>query len=214
MEIELVSDCVCPWCYVGSVRLDRVLADEPDPPPVVHRTFFLDPRTPEEGVDIADMLRRKYGIDPRAAWDRVESAARESGLELDLTKQRRQWPTLRAHTLLRHAAPRGTQRELERALFRANFDDALNINDPRVLAEIGERHGFQADEVVTLVGDPAELAATRAEADAATAAGIRGVPFFVFDGRLAVSGAQRESVLREALKRARAPQSSAQGPTT
>jgi predicted DsbA family dithiol-disulfide isomerase len=72
-----------------------------------------------------------------------------------------------------------------------------------VLAELGEQHGFEAGEVVTLVGDPAELEATRAEADAAMAAGIRGVPFFVFDGRLAVSGAQRESVLREALKRAR-----------
>jgi predicted DsbA family dithiol-disulfide isomerase len=155
LEIELVSDCVCPWCYVGSVRLDRVLADDPAPPPVVHRTFFLDPRTPEEGVDIADMLRKKYGIDPRAAWDRVEGAARESGLTLDLTKQKRQWPTLRAHTLLRHAAERGTQRQLERALFRANFDDALNINDPRVLAELGEQHGFEGDEVVTLVGDPA-----------------------------------------------------------
>lgn len=203
MEIELVSDCVCPWCYVGSVRLDRVLADDPDPPPVVHRTFFLDPRTPEEGVDIADMLRRKYGVDPRAAWDRVESAARESGLTLDLTKQKRQWPTLRAHTLLRHAAARGTQRELARALFRANFDDALNINDPRVLAELGEQHGFEGDEVVTLVGKATELVATRAEADRAMAAGVRGVPFFVFDGRLAVSGAQRESVLQEALKRAR-----------
>ena len=203
MEIELVSDCVCPWCYVGSVRLDRVLADEAEPPKVVHRSFFLDPGTPEEGVDIADMLRRKYGVEPRAAWDRVESAARESGLALDLTKQRRQWPTLRAHTLLRHAAARGTQRELARALFRANFDDALNINDPGVLAELGERHGFEGSEVLTLVGDPAELQATRAEADAAVAAGVRGVPFFVFDGRLAVSGAQREPVLREALKRAR-----------
>ncbi|MDQ2646193.1 MAG: DsbA family protein, partial [Myxococcota bacterium] len=102
------------------------------------------------------------------------------------------------------AGPRGTQRELARALFRANFDDALNINDPEVLAELGERHGVAADEVVKLVGDPGGLAATRAEADSAMAAGIRGVPFFVFDGRLAVSGAQRESVLREALKRARA----------
>lgn len=203
MQIELVSDCVCPWCYVGSVRLDRVLADDPEPPEVVHRAFFLDPRTPEEGVDIPDMLRRKYGVDPRLAWDRVEAAARESGLALDLTKQRRQWPTQRAHTLLRHAAERGTQRELARALFRANFDDALNINDPGVLAELGERHGFTASEVLSLVGDAVELAATRAEADAAVAAGVRGVPFFVFDGRLAVSGAQRESVLREALKRAR-----------
>jgi len=203
LQIELVSDCVCPWCYLGSVRLDRVLAGDAEPPEVVHRAFFLDPSTPEEGIDIADMLRRKYGVDPRLAWDRVEAAARESGLALDLTKQRRQWPTLRAHTLIRRAAERGTQRELARALLRANFDEARNINDPRVLADIGEQHAFTADEVLSLVGDAAELAATRAEVDAAVAAGVRGVPFFVFDGRFAVSGAQRESVLREALKRAR-----------
>jgi predicted DsbA family dithiol-disulfide isomerase len=203
MDIEVFSDCVCPWCYVGSVRLDRVLAEDPEPHRVVYRPFFLDPSTPDEGTDIADMLRRKYGADPRQLWARVEAAARESGLELDLTRQRRQYPSLRAHTLLRHAEARGTQRALVRALFVANFDDALDINDPNVLAALGERHGFGVDEVISLLADARELAQTRAETDSALANGIRGVPFFVFDGRLAVSGAQREALLKEALRRAK-----------
>jgi predicted DsbA family dithiol-disulfide isomerase len=203
MDIEVFSDVVCPWCYVGSHRLDRVLAEEPEQHDVVYRPFFLDPTTPESGMDIADMLRRKYGADPRQMWARVESAARESGLSLDLSRQRLQYPTLRAHTLMRHAEARGTQRALAKSLFEANFVDALDVNDVNVLARLGERHGFGSDEVVALLGDAQELAATRAETDAALANGIRGVPFFVFDGRLAVSGAQREGVLKEALRRAK-----------
>jgi predicted DsbA family dithiol-disulfide isomerase len=203
MDIEVFSDVVCPWCYVGSVRLDRVLAEEAEPHRLTYRTFFLDPTTPESGTDIADMLRRKYGADPRQMWARVESAARESGLDLDLSRQRLQYPTLRAHTLTRHALARGTQRALVKALFEANFVDALDVNDVNVLARLGERHGFATDEVISLLRDDRELAATRAEADAALANGIRGVPFFVFDGRLAVSGAQREAVLNEALRRAK-----------
>lgn len=206
MDIDFFSDCVCPWCFIGSVRLDRVLATETEPVVVHHRPFFLDPSTPEEGVDIRDMLRRKYGVDPRQVWDRAQAAAKESGLELDLSRQTRQYPTLRAHTLLRLAGERGTQRELSRALFNANFVDALNINDPAVLAALGERHGFSADEVIGLLRDEAELTQTRTDAETASAAGIRGVPFFVFDGRFAVSGAQREPLLLDALKRARQTQ--------
>jgi predicted DsbA family dithiol-disulfide isomerase len=209
MDIELFSDCVCPWCFIGCVRLERVLAGETAPTTVHYRPFFLDPNTPEEGVVIADMLQKKYGVDPQLAWDRAQAAALESGLILDLSRQKRQYPTLRAHTLLRHAARRGTQPALARSLFEANFTDALNINDPSVLASVGERHGFGRDEVLHLVNDRNELELTRREGHTALAGGVRGVPFFVFDGRIAVSGAQRESLLSEALKRARETQRSA-----
>jgi predicted DsbA family dithiol-disulfide isomerase len=206
MDIEVFSDCVCPWCFIGCVRLSRVVASETAPTTVHYRPFFLAADTPEEGVVVADMLRQKYGVDPQQAWDRAQAAARESGLTLDLSRQKRQYPTVRAHTLLRHAAGRGTQPALARSLFEANFTDALNINDPSVLSSVGERHGFGADEVVRLVSDPRELELTRQEAQAALAGGVRGVPFFVFDGRIAVSGAQRESLLSEAAKRARETQ--------
>lgn len=202
LSIEVVSDCVCPWCYIGSVRLERVLASETAAVQVVYRPFFLNPATPDAGVDIRDMLRRNYGADPQQLWARAEAAARESGLELDLSRQPRQYPTLRAHTLLRHALARGTQRGLARGLFEANFDQARNLNDPSVLASVGATHGFDPDEVIQLVSDASELAVTRQEAADAAAAGVNGVPFFVFDGRLAVAGAQREAVLGQALRQA------------
>src|SRR4051812_4970291 len=175
LRIDLFADIVCPWCFVGSERLERVLAALGRPAHVAHHPFLLDPDTPPEGDDIPARLRRKYGVPPEQLWARLEAEARKSELELDLSKQGRSYPTARAHTMIRHAAAKGTQRALVRALYRANFQDARNINDIAVLAEIAAPHGFTADEVARLTGDERELRETREEALAAAAAGIDGV---------------------------------------
>jgi len=200
ITVDLYADLVCPWCYIGSERLDQATAGSEVV--VRHRPFLLMPDAPAEGVDIPDMLRRKYRADPAQLQGRVEQAARDSGQTLDLSKQPRSYPTLRAHTLLRHAEARGTQRALARALYRANFDEARNIHDPAVLAEIAAAHGFTAAEVEALVTNDDELAATRTATGEARGLGIRGVPFFVFNGKLAVSGAQPVDVLRAAMREA------------
>lgn len=203
VTIDLYSDLVCPWCFIGSERLEHVLAAHAGPPPLVrYRPFLLQPSTPAEGIDIPDMLRRKYGVDPAVMFARVEAAARDSGIPLDLSRQPRSYPTERGHTLLRHAGERGTQRALARALFHANFIDARNIADLDTLADVASAHGFTAAEVRTLLTDETELALTRTEVGQAHRLGIRAVPFFVFADRLAVSGAQPESVLRDALAQA------------
>jgi predicted DsbA family dithiol-disulfide isomerase len=203
LSVDVFIDIVCPWCFVGNQRLERVLAESGGPPAAVeHHAFLLDPTTPSEGRDIPTMLRRKYGIDPQEAWARLEAEARKSGLELDLSKQRYNYPTVRAHTLIRRAHAKGTQRALVNDLFRAHFVEARNVNDPEVLADLGTRHGFTTDEVHALVNDAAELAKTETDARAAAASGIQGVPFFVFAERLAVEGAQQEQVLRAAVERA------------
>jgi predicted DsbA family dithiol-disulfide isomerase len=200
ITVDLYADLVCPWCYIGSERLDQAGAGSELV--VRHRPFLLMPDAPAEGVDIPDMLRRKYRADPAQLQGRVEQAARDSGQALDLSKQPRSYPTLRAHTLLRHAEARGTQRALARALYRANFDEGRNIHDPAVLADVAAAHGFTAAEVEALVTSDDELAATRAATREASQLGIRGVPFFVFNGKLAVSGAQPVDVLRAAIREA------------
>jgi predicted DsbA family dithiol-disulfide isomerase len=202
LPIDLFTDIVCPWCFVGNERLERVLAASNQPAVVSHHPFLLDPETPPEGTDIPAMIRAKYGVDPRRVWGRLEAEARKSGIDLDLSKVRTSYPTVRAHTLIRHAAARGTQRALVRDLFRANFLDAKNIADEAVLTEIAGRHGFGAAEVSRLVNDEAELATTRQDAAEAAASGITGVPFYVLDQRFAISGAQPEEVLRGAIERA------------
>jgi predicted DsbA family dithiol-disulfide isomerase len=202
--VDLFADIVCPWCLIGSRRLEQVLLGAPDVQ-LVYRPFFLMPDTPAEGVNVPAMLRAKYGRDPRSMFDAVEAQARDSGIALDLTKQPMSYPTVKAHTLLRHALARGTQRRLATDLYNAYFLEAQNVADDGVLASIAAKRGFTADEARHLVRDPAELELTRAEADQAASRGIRGVPFFVFNSRLAVSGAQPVEVLKEALEEASQP---------
>jgi predicted DsbA family dithiol-disulfide isomerase len=202
LPIDLFTDIVCPWCFVGNERLERVLAASGQPAVVSHHPFLLQPDAPPEGTDIPAMIREKYGVDPRKVWGRLEAEAHKSGIELDLSKVRYSYPTVRAHTLIRHAAAKGTQRALVRDLFRANFLDAKNISDPGVLTEIAVRHGFTAEEVTRLLDDETELATTRRDAAEAAASGITGVPFYVLDQRFAISGAQPEEVLRSAIARA------------
>ena len=206
LVIDVFSDIVCPWCLVGNRRLEDALAAADAPKEVVvrHHPFLLDPSTPPEGRNVPQMIRQKYGADPKQMFARVEGEAKASGIDLDLSRQPNSYPTLAAHTLVRHAAGKGTQRALVAALFDAHFLEAKNVNDPATLASIASAHGFEADEAMALVQDPEELALTRAETERASAMGIRGVPFFVFDGKFAMSGCQQPEAFRAAIEKAAA----------
>ena len=107
LKIDVFTDVVCPWCLVGSARLDNAIAALPDDIEVVveNHPFYLDPNTPAEGVVVADMLREKYGKDPKEMWERVEGEARKAGVDLDLSQQPRMFPTKKAHTITRLAKP-------------------------------------------------------------------------------------------------------------
>lgn len=206
IDVEVVSDVVCPWCFLGEHRLDQALerwrAAHPDASVRVHFSpFLLDPTVPDEGVDLRERLAAKYRVEPAAMFDRVEQAAASSGLVIDFEKVRIYPSTLRAHTLLRAAEPRGTQLALARALFRANFQEGLDVGDVEVLARLGQEHGFTADEVRAVVTDAGELDATRAAIRFQSQRGVTGVPFFVFQGRYAVSGAQSVEVFGTVLDR-------------
>lgn len=204
LTVDVFSDIVCPWCYIGSTRLTQALqalAGEVQAE-VCYHPFFLDPTVTKAGVSIADKLRKKYGVEPKQLWGRVEAAARESGLELDLSRQQMMYPTDAAHTLLRHAHDRDTQPALAQALFKSYFVDAENISDVEVLARVAAEHGFSRSEAEELASCEAELELTREEAQASASCGIRGVPFYIFAGKLAVSGAQPVSVLQGAMRQA------------
>jgi predicted DsbA family dithiol-disulfide isomerase len=201
MKIEIYSDVVCPWCFIGTERLDRVISSLEKPVEIVRRPFLLMPDTPPEGRDLHLYLKSKYRVEPERMFVHVREQAQETGLALDPAKQRFIYPTLRAHTLLRHAAEKGTQRALERALFVAYFIDAENISDPQFLGDLAAKHGFTVEEAQKLILDDREIEKTRREAEAPRSHGINGVPFFIFDEKWAISGAQPESVFREALSR-------------
>ena len=204
LDITIISDVICPWCFIGTRRLDQVLAPMAGDidPRILYRAFLLDATVPPEGADLRDRLRKKYGVDPETMFVRIEQAARDTGIPLDFSKVTRTPNTIPAHTLLRHALARGTQRQLSDTLFAAYFLEGQDISLPDVLAVLGESHGFAGDEVRRLVTDAAELAQTRAEAAAAAQTGVGGVPYFVFGNRVGLSGAQPVHVFRAAIDKA------------
>jgi predicted DsbA family dithiol-disulfide isomerase len=204
VKVDLFTDIVCPWCLVGSVRLDKAIASLPGVVivDVENHPFYLDPNTPPEGYDVGEMLKRKYGREPKEMWARPEAEAKKSGIDLDLSQQPRTFPTQKAHTLIRLARPKGTQHALANAIAAAYFLEHRQVNDPEVLAEIATQYGFTREEALGDVNDPRELEVSHELAVAAAQQGIQGVPFFIFDNRFALSGAQPEEVFDMAFKKA------------
>jgi len=151
------------------------------------------------------MLREKYGRDPKEMWARVETEAKASGIDLDLSRQPRAFPTRKGHTLVRLAKDKGTQHALTNAIAWAYFMDHQLINDDEVLADIAMEHGFSREEALAAVRDPNELAITHEQAISAAQQGIQGVPFFIFDNKFAVSGCQPQEAFGRAFEYALDP---------
>lgn len=203
LTIDIVSDVVCPWCYIGVDRLYRAmrLFDVPVDYTVRFHPYFLDSSVPEEGELIADRLRARYrGTNVDEMFDRVNAAAKESGLALDVRRQQRSYPTLKAHTLLRVAAIHDVQEKVARALFREHFDEAGNIADTATLVRIGVAFGIDEALLLSMLTNPNSLAQTRTEAAHLADSGIRGVPFFLLGSKLGVSGAQPVPAMMQALR--------------
>ena len=202
LAIDVFMDFICPWCFVGTRRLEQAIASlaEAVRPQVNHRPFLLVPSTPAEGIDVMTMLQERYGaFDPKRFFAPAEAAARDSGIPLTLRKQSRIYPTVAAHALMRRADRRGTGSALAAALYSAYFLEAQNIASPEVLVPMAVAHGIPEDEARGVLTDEDELATTTREADEALAMGIRGVPYFIFGGRLTLSGAQPLALFEKAL---------------
>lgn len=201
LRIDLYTDIGCPWCIVGQHRLDKVLAERfadlvVD---IHHHPVLLMPDAPAAGLYIPDLLRNRYGVtDPKAAFARPEAEARASGLDLDLGRQPRAYPTQAAHALIGAAGERGTQHELAVAISKAYFLELRNIADADVLADIAVAHGFTRAEARAIALDEAEHRRVEHDAAASAAAGVRMVPHFVFGGSVAMSGGRSEDEIAEA----------------
>jgi predicted DsbA family dithiol-disulfide isomerase len=202
LKIDIWTDTVCPWCLIGSARLDKAVAELPGDVRVEieNHPFYLDPDTPPDGHDVGESLRAKYGRDPREIWDHAERQARLSGIDLDLARQPRSYPTQKGHTLVRMARVKGTQHALANAIARAYFMEHKQINDEEVLADIAVDHGYAREEALQVMGDLDAIGETHDVAIAALRQGIHGVPFLVIDGRFALRGCQPQDVFERALR--------------
>jgi len=206
MSIEVVSDVVCPWCYVGKRRLEAALAQSDDAVVAVRwRPFQLDPTIPSEGLDRRAYMRAKFRDDARLAevHARLRAVGAEVGIDFDFEAISRSPNTLDAHRLIRWAAASGVQDEVVEQLFSAYFEHGRDIGDRSVLAEIAGECGMDAEAVERRFAGDGDGEAVRAEIDEAQSLGVTGVPFFIFASRFAVSGAQSAEVLARAIKNAR-----------
>ena len=207
MIIEVFSDVVCPWCYIGKRRLEQALAEFPhaDEVDVLFRSFQLDPSTPKDSEQtLAEMLSAKFGTsrdEARAMNQRVSDIAAGVGLRYDLTSVHPA-NTFDAHRLLHFAAAHGRQAELKERLMRAYFTEGRRIGDHAVLAELAAEVGLDQYAAAAVLSGDDYAQDVRADVALARGFGANGVPFFVFDRRYGVSGAQDRDVFRQVLDQA------------
>ena len=205
LTIDIVSDVVCPWCYLGEKRLEQALAEEAGPVVVRWRPYQLDPTIPEGGLDRAEYMAKKFGKSGRlqSVHDNLTRLGAEVGLPFAFDKITRSPNTLDAHRLIRWATSAGVQSRVVDRLFEAYFVEGRDIGDRVVLTEIAAECGLDADLVERLLAEGADSEVVRQEVEQAQAMGVSGVPFFIFAGRLGVPGAQEPSALRQAMAEAR-----------
>jgi predicted DsbA family dithiol-disulfide isomerase len=213
IAIDVVSDVMCPWCYIGKRRLEAAAAALPEVAlDVQWRPFQLDATIPEEGMDRRMYLERKFG--GAEAVERVyapiRAAGEAEGIPFAFDRIRRSPNTINAHRLIRWAGQAGLQEEMVERLFRLYFLEGGDLNDTAVLARAAEDAGMERPLVERLLAGNAELVEVRAEIEAAQQMGVTGVPTFIVAGRYAVVGAQPADVLSDAIAKARADVPAAQ----
>jgi predicted DsbA family dithiol-disulfide isomerase len=207
MRVEIWSDVVCPWCYIGKRRFEEALASFPhrDQVEVIWRAFELDPQAPAERIgDYAEMLATKYGVpvdQGQQMIDNMTASAAGDGLDFRFDRAR-VGNTFDAHRLLHLAGEHGVQDAVKERLLRATFTEGEPIGDAETLVRLVAEAGLDAEEARTVLAEGRFADDVRAEELDAQRLGITGVPFFVVDRTYGVSGAQPADVLRQVLDKA------------
>ncbi len=193
IKLDIMSDPICPWCYIGKAHLDRALASEPDHPfKIEWHPFQLNPDMPAEGMDRRAYLEGKFGGKEGAvkAYAPVVEHARKAGLAINFEAMKRTPNTLDAHRLIHWAGIEGCQTAAVSALFKTYFVDGRDIGDPEVLADVADGIGMDASVVARLLATDADAQAIRDRDAHSRGMGISSVPTFIVANQHAVPGAQ------------------------
>jgi predicted DsbA family dithiol-disulfide isomerase len=193
MHIDIVSDVICPWCYIGKKRLERALAARPEIPVSTNwRGFQLNPEMPLDGMERGAYLAAKFGGQAHASriYGAIAAAGVGEGIRFAFDRIRRTPNTVDAHRLIRFASRSGRGEPVVEALFRAYFTQGRDIGDRVTLAEVAEENGFDRGEVALYLAGNGGRDEVLADDRAARRLGINAVPCFVVEGGYAISGAQ------------------------
>jgi predicted DsbA family dithiol-disulfide isomerase len=205
LPIDMVSDVVCPWCFIGKRRLEKAIALRPDIAVEVRfRPYFLNPWVPREGISREDYLTAKFGSPERyrGIAQRVAQAAAAEGLTYALDAIKRQPNTLDCHRLIRWAGEAGNAARMKQRLMDLYFTEGGDLTDRDVLVQAAADCGLDGDLIRERLAGEDDVERVEQEAESAKDAGIDGVPCFIFGGSLAVQGAQAPEHLAQAIARA------------
>jgi predicted DsbA family dithiol-disulfide isomerase len=206
MLLEIFSDTVCPWCYIGKRRLERAMRLRPQPGLTRRwRAFQLNPGLPASGMDRRQYMIAKFGSLDRAQrlYEAVSRVGAQEGIKFDFDRIVRTPNTVLSHRLLYAAAEEGKQADLLELVFKAYFAEGLDIGDPDVLTELGYEAGLSSAAIGDALIEGGRLDSAMTEDLQSRRIGINGVPFFVFNGRFGLSGAQEPEALLNMLDLAR-----------
>jgi predicted DsbA family dithiol-disulfide isomerase len=204
LTVDVISDVICPWCYIGKRRLEKAVAARAGRHEVRVRwhPFELNPQMPKDGMD-----RRAYRTAKFGSWERsqaldaqVATAGAQEGLAFAFDKMRRTPNTLEAHRLIRLAGREGVQDAVVEALFKAYFTEGRDISDRQTLLDVVAAAGLDRGSAAAELDADESLAAIRAEEEQAHRLGVQGVPFFIVNGEVGLSGAQEPRVFLEAFE--------------
>jgi len=205
LPIDMISDVVCPWCFIGKRRLEKAIALKPAIPVELHfRPYFLNPWIPREGISREKYLTTKFGSPERyrGIAQRVAEAAAAEGLAYEIDGIKRQPNTLDCHRLILWAGQAGHAARMKQRLMDLYFTEGGDLTDREVLVGAAADSGLDADLVRQRLATDEDVARVEREANSAKEAGIDGVPCFILGGLLAVQGAQAPDYLAQAIERA------------
>lgn len=203
ISIDVISDVICPWCFLGKRRLDKAIALLAGVKVEVNwRPFFLDPTIPAEGMSRRTYLENKFGTERlKTIHDPLIAAGKADGVPYAFDKITRTPNTMDAHRLIRWSHASGKQHDVSERLFMAYFNGGLDIGDRTMLAKIAGEAGMDGSDVSTKLDSDVDVAAVNAEVEHAYRMGVTGVPCFIFAQKQGLMGAQPAEVLAEAINR-------------
>lgn len=205
LVIDVVSDVVCPWCLIGKSRIEKAVALRPDIKTELRwNPYFLNDWIPRDGISREEYLTRKFGSVERykEIAQRISQAAADEGLSYQLDKISRQPNTIDCHRLILWSANTGDPARMKQRLMEMYFAEGADLTDREVLVRAAVDCGMDGDLTRRLLDSNADVGRVTQAAEQAKDAGIQGVPFFIFGGLLAVSGAQSPEYLADAIGRA------------
>ena len=208
IRIDVVSDVVCPWCYIGKRRLEKAIEGtqvsdnvQVKDIEIIYRSYQLDASVPKEGVDFQTYMENRFGSDFVGKFHQVEQAAQTEGLNIDFSSLPKAINTFTLHRILTIALQDGIQSEIKEAFMKAYFIDRQDLTQENILIELLEKYGWSAEKTLSIINSDIATDEVKEEMNYYRQLGVTGVPFFIFNQKYAVSGAQPAEVFMEILEK-------------